>query len=138
MRRSIIPSALLAACLGVAFVGCATPEQKAARAERRMTATEFLKTHEYDHINNTWVNKGGGPATDEVPPDVRSRADVKAERDAFLAKNRWDNVNSVWVPVQGPPRDLSTMSREQVKAETQQYLKTHEYDEFAGKWVDKK
>jgi len=134
----------LAAALAAAFAlsvlgGCSsTPEQQAARQERRMAKAEFVKTHEYDHVNNRWVAKGGGPAMSEPPPDLKSREQVKAERDDFLSKNRWDNVNSVWVPVAGPPRQLSTMSRDEVRQETDQFLRTHTYDEMQEAWIEKK
>jgi hypothetical protein len=132
------------AALGVAFAlsllgGCSsTPEQQAARQQRKMEKAEFVKTHEYDHVNNRWIAKGGGPAVAESPPDLKSREQVKAERDAFLSKNRWDNVNSVWIPVSGPPRELSTLPREQVRAETDQFLRTHTYDEMQEAWIEKK
>ena len=68
---------------------------------------------------------------------MKSRAAVKAERDEFLSKNRWDNVNSQWVPIQGEPRQLSALPRDQVKQETDQFLRTHTYDEMTESWVTK-
>ena len=55
----------------------------------------------------------------------------------FLSMNRWDNGMSRWVPVTGAPRNMSTMSREEVKAETANFLRTHRYDEPTSKWTER-
>ena len=149
MKYITSSAALLGASVIIALQGgCAqsTPAggataTSAGTGTQRPTAQqkqEFLRTHTYDHVNEVWVLKGGGTDSAAPPPDVKSRAQVKAERDDFLSKNRWDNVNSRWVPIQGEPRQLSTMPRDQVKQETEQFLRTYDYDEWSGSWVPKK
>jgi hypothetical protein len=49
--------------------------------------------------------------------------------------NRWDHTNSQWVPVQGAPRDMSKLPREQVKAETERFLKMHRFDAQTMSWT---
>ena len=45
------------------------------------------------------------------------------------------NGTSSWVPIQGEPRNMSQLSREQVKKETVQFLKTHRFSEGTQEYV---
>jgi hypothetical protein len=104
------------------------------RQQVKMERDDFLRTHRFDGLTETWVLKRGV----EPPAGVKSRADMKAERDKFLSNNRWDDVKGAWVPIKGqPPRNVSTMSRDQVRSETRQFLRTHEWDEISESWIDK-
>jgi hypothetical protein len=138
MRHTKVTAPLaIALALSLIGGGCASPEQKAERKESKAAVAEFVKTHEYDHFNQEWHAKGGGPPMATPPAQLRSRAEVKAERDEFLAKNRWDQPSGRFVPISGPPRELSTMSRDQVRQETDMYLRTHYYDEVTDTWMEK-
>ena len=53
----------------------------------------------------------------------------------FLSMNRYDNATSKWIPLGGTPRNMSTMSREEVRVETENFLRTHRYDEANSKWL---
>jgi len=103
------------------------------RQQAKMERDEFLRTHRWDGVSETWVLKSNV----EVPKGVASRAQVKSDRDAFLSKNRWDPVTETWKPVLGEPRQLSKLSREQVKSETRQFMRTHEWDEDREAWIEK-
>ena len=101
------------------------------RADVKMERAEFLKTHAYDAVNETWVLKPGL----EAPSGMKSRAQIKAERDEFLKNNRWDEKSNDWVSLKGMPRRMDTMTREQVKMETAAFLRTHRYDEQSETWM---
>jgi hypothetical protein len=135
MGRSTLIASLLGALVVVGVAtGCAQSSTPTVTPSS-MTKEEFIRTHDYDHVNQVWVRKGGGnPAV--PPPSVKSREQVKAETEAFLSKNRWDSGNSRWVPLD-QPRQVSTMSRDEVKRETEQFLNTHTYDERSERWVPK-
>ena len=49
---------------------------------------------------------------------VKSRREVTGARDEFLRNNRWDESSGRWVALKAAPRDMGTMSREQVRIET--------------------
>jgi len=99
------------------------------RHQVKMETAEFLKTHRYDYFQDIWTLNSGV----EPPAGVRSRADVKSERDDFLRKNTWNNVNAQWTPMK-TPRDLNSLTRDQVRAENAQFQQTHTYDELDGSW----
>jgi hypothetical protein len=107
--------------------------QGITRAQVKMERAEFLKSHRWDPIDETWVLRPGF----EPPEGVKTRAQIKAERDDFLSKNRWDDTNATWVARTGTPRVMSSVSRAQVKAETVQFIKTHQWDEAKEEWVDR-
>jgi hypothetical protein len=129
----ILPVGLiLASTAGVADAQTsgAAPSASPTRKEVKMETAEFLKTHQWDAVNEAWVVK-----PDYVPPaGVRSRADVKADRDAWLKMHAWDDTKTAWVEL-SQPRDMSKLSRDQVKKETKMFLKTHSYDENSNAWV---
>jgi hypothetical protein len=102
------------------------------RSQVKMDTKEFLRTHRWNEIDDTWSMRSGM----EPPAGVMSRADVKAQRDTFLSNNRWDNVNSQYVPIKPGPRVMSSLSRAQVKAETAQFMRTHEWDEETSMWKE--
>jgi hypothetical protein len=103
------------------------------RAQVKMERDEFLRTHKYDVVTETWTLNPGI----EAPAGVKTRAEIKAERDDFLKTHRYDVVNEQWVPVEGTPRELSKLTRAQVREETKQFVRTHRWDEVAGAWVEK-
>jgi hypothetical protein len=135
-QKFILPLGLvLATSAGVAGAQSSGDASSAplTRKEVKMDAAEFLKTHQWDAVNEAWMVK-----PDYMPPaGVRSRADVKADRDAWLKMHAWDGTKLAWVELQ-QPRDMSTLSRDQVKAETKMFLKTHSYDETSNAWVASK
>jgi len=116
---------------GSALAQAAPSAAPATRAEVKMDAAEFKKTHVYDQVMDVWVVKSDM----EPPQGMKSRAQIKAERDEFLRNNRWSENGSVWIPLKGKPRDMSTMTREQVKAETIAFTKTHRWDENTETWM---
>lgn len=142
--------AILAATAGLAYIAPAAAQtspmmQVAApattpdaapltRMQARMDRDEFLKTHRWDPVSDTWSLRQGI----EPPVGVKTRAEVKAERDEFLRNNKWDDARSGWRPMGGTPRDLNAMSREQVRRETAQFTRTHRWDEPSESWVDKR
>jgi hypothetical protein len=102
------------------------------RPQVKMDTKEFLRTHKWNELDDTWSLKVGVAP----PAGVMSRAEVKAQRDAFLSNNRWDNINSQYVPIKPAPRVMSSLTRAQVKAETIQFMRTHEWDEENSVWKD--
>jgi len=132
--HSLFLACVLCAASGQLAAQPSDNSQEKTRQQVKMERDEFLRTHRWDGLTETWVLKKGV----EPPAGVKSRADMKAERDKFLSNNRWDDVQGVWVPRKGqPPRDISKMSREQVRSETRQFLRTHEWDEITESYVQK-
>jgi hypothetical protein len=107
----------------------ATPAPQ-TRAQVKMEREDFVKSHRWDPMNETWVLKPGF----EPPAPMKGRAEVLKERDAFLKNNRWDVTTGSWIPLV-QPRVISQMSRDQVRRETREFLRTHEWDEAAEAWI---
>jgi hypothetical protein len=107
----------------------ATPSAT-TRAQVKMERDEFIKSHQWDPVHETWILK----PEFEPPAAMKGRAQVRKERDEFLKNNRWDAAANSWIPLV-KPREISQLSREQVRKETQQFLRTHEWDTAAEAWV---
>lgn len=103
------------------------------RAQVKMETAEFLKTHRWDEVSETWMLKSGV----EPPAGVKTRAEIKAETHQFLSNNRWDESSGSWVSLKDKPRDLSTMTRAQMRAETSRFVRTHMFDEATQTWMDR-
>ena len=133
MKLLPLTAAMTAALMfgAVAHAQTAAATAPETRAQVKMDTVDFLKTHRYDDVSESWVLKSGV----EPPAGVKSRAEVKAERDAFLRANKYSEEDG-WVPLK-EPRDLGKMTRAQVKDETRTFLATHTYDELKGAYVDK-
>ncbi len=99
----------------------------ASRSEVRMERDEFLKAHRYDENERDWLPQ-------DAPTSNQPRTEVKAARDQFLSANRWDNKQSTFVPIQGTPRDISVMSREEIRMETMEFTRTHTWNNRQAKW----
>jgi hypothetical protein len=100
------------------------------RAQVKMERDEFIKSHQWDPTNESWMLK----PEFEPPAEMKGRAQVRKERDEFLRNNRWDAAANSWIPLV-KPREISQLSRDQVRKETQQFLRTHEWDTAAEGWT---
>ncbi|MDP4076357.1 DUF4148 domain-containing protein [Acidovorax sp. A1169] len=138
MNRIHYPSLLIAlaiaSTIGAAQAQSSTgasPGGAATRTQVRMETKEFLKTHRWDEITETWMLKNGV----EPPVGVIPRAVFRSQRDDFLRKNSWNDMNSTWVPRDPVPATLSNLTRAQQQADTLAFMRTHSWDEEGGEWV---
>ncbi len=128
---SLIFSAALIALSPTVYSQTTAPSSEAmTRMEVRMDRDEFLKMHRYDEKENEWAPNT--PTTSDL-----SRAEVKAARDQYLSANRWNTANESFTPITGAPRDMGTMTREEVKMERMQFARTHRWDNQKSMWVMK-
>lgn len=121
-------------CIALAL-SCAAPSVQAqglTREQVKMERDAFLAMMRWDELTGMWVLRQGM----EPPKGVMSRAEVIAMRDQFLRMNVYDDTVGSWVPVKAP-RDMSTLTRDQVNMETLRFLMTHRYDEQRNEWVSK-
>lgn len=109
------------------------PTTSLTRERVKFETSEYLRTHQFDEIANTWVLKPGF----EPPVGVKSRDEVRDEREQFLRNNRYDDATSSWVSLKGEPRNLSKLSRERVRFETSEFLRSYRWDEVNNGWVKK-
>lgn len=124
--------ALLATALALAFSMTPAQAQGLTREQVKMDRDAFLALMRWDELTGMWVLRSGM----EPPKGVMSRAEVIAMRDQFLRMNVYDDTVGTWVPMKAP-RDMSTLTREQVNMETLRFLMTHRYDEQRNEWVSK-
>lgn len=106
--------------------------QGLTREQVKMERDTFLALMRWDELTGMWVLKSGM----EPPKGVMSRAEVIAMRDQFLRMNVYDDTVGSWVPARAP-RDMSTLTREQVNMETLRFLMMYRYDEQRNEWVSK-
>ncbi|MEO7399341.1 MAG: hypothetical protein ABIV07_01030 [Polaromonas sp.] len=133
MKLLRLTAAMTAALVfgSVAHAQTAAATEPVTRAQVKMSAVDFLKTHRYDGERGVWMLKSDV----EPPAGVKSRAEVKAARDEFLSANKFSETKG-WEPLKSP-RDLSTMTRAQVQSETGKFLATHTFDEEQGVYVER-
>jgi len=143
MRYPKLIAQLLGVCVAAALVAsCATSGGTAApgsRAEAKAQRDAFLATHDYDDALDMWVPKPGTAeaAAAAAAKPSETRAEAKQQRDVFLAKNKYDDECACFKPIEGAPRDVSAMSRQDVKAELKEFMRTHEFDDATSTWVAK-
>ena len=127
-------SLLMPLVLATALTSLAAPAQAQglSREQVRMDRDSFLALMRWDELTGMWVLKSGM----EPPKGVMSRAEVIAMRDQFLRMNVYDDTVGTWVPVKAP-RDMSTLTREQVNMETLRFLMMYRYDEQRNEWISK-
>ena len=127
---------LLTLTLAAALFAGAAPQpahaQGLTREQVKMDRDAFLALMRWDELTGMWVLKSGM----EPPKGVMSRAEVIAMRDQFLRMNVYDDTVGTWVPLKAP-REMSTLTREQVNMETLRFLMMHRYDEQRNEWVSK-
>ncbi len=128
-RLSLLTLALAATLTTFAAPGQA---QSLTREQVKMERDAFLALMRWDELTGMWVLKSGM----EPPKGVMSRAEVIAMRDQFLRMNVYDDTVGTWVPVKAP-RDMSTLTREQVNMETLRFLMMYRYDEQRNEWISK-
>ena len=128
-RLSLLPLLLAASLAAFAAPGQA---QGLTREQVKMERDAFLALMRWDELTGMWVLKSGM----EPPKGVMSRAEVLAMRDQFLRMNVYDDTVGTWVPVKAP-RDMSTLTREQVNMETLRFLMMYRYDEQRNEWISK-
>ena len=102
-----------------------------SREQVRMETREFLRTHRWDEVSDTWLLKSGI----EPPTGVVSRAVVKAQRDEYMRNNRWDEARAVWVPRQPVLPAVSSLTREQEREITIAFMRTHHWSEEKETWL---
>lgn len=130
-RLSLLPL-LLATTLAVFSVPGHAQGVGLTREQVKMDRDAFLALMRWDELTGMWVLKSGM----EPPKGVMSRAEVIAMRDQFLRMNVYDDTVGTWVPLKAP-REMSTLTREQVNMETLRFLMMHRYDEQRNEWVSK-
>jgi hypothetical protein len=125
---------LLTLALATSLLASAVPAQAQGltREQVKMERDTFLALMRWDELTGMWVLKSGM----EPPKGVMSRAEVLAMRDQFLRMNVYDDTVGTWVPAKAP-RDMSTLTREQVNMETLRFLMMYRYDEQRTEWVGK-
>jgi hypothetical protein len=132
MKTSHTISLLLTSLL-ISFAGAVHAQGAAANRETvKMDRNTFLSMFNWSETSSQWVLKSG-----MVPPaGLKSREEIIGMRDQFLSMNVWSEVNSEFVPIKGgKPRDLSTLSRDQVKMESLMFNMTHRFDEPSSTWI---
>jgi hypothetical protein len=117
---------------GIVNAQNASDKSGLTRAQVKMEREEFVKSHEYDALTESWVLKPGF----EAPGSMKTREQIKAERAEFFKNNRYDPVAEKWVSLKGAPK--SALTREQVRAETTAFVRTHVWDSATESWVEKK
>ena len=130
MKRLSLLTLALAATLSAFAVP--SQAQGLTREQVKMERDAFLALMRWDELTGMWVLKSGM----EPPKGVMSRAEVIAMRDQFLRMNVYDDTVGSWVPIKAP-RDMSTLTREQVNMETLRFLMMYRYDEQRNEWVSK-
>jgi len=128
-RFSLLPLVLATALTAIAMPASA---QNLTREQVKMDRDSFLALMRWDELTGMWVPKSGM----ELPKGVMSRAEVLAMRDQFLRMNIYDDTVGSWVPVKAP-RDMSTLTREQVNMETLRFLMMYRYDESRNEWISR-
>ena len=126
LLMGLVFSTGLVCAQGTSDASAASP----TRAQVKMERDEFIKTHRWDQINETWTFKGGV----EAPAGMKSRAEIKAARDEFLRNNKYDQTTESWVPLKAEPRNLSGLTREQMRAEIRHFARTHEWNPLTDQW----
>lgn len=128
-------ASLFAASLLLSFAGAVHAQGSGLGREMvKMDRDTFLSMFKWNEITSEWVLKSG-----MAPPQgVKSREEVIAMRDEFLSMNVWNDDTSQFDPIKGgKPRNMSSLTREQVQRETTMFFMTHRYDENSSKWVNK-
>jgi hypothetical protein len=128
-RLSLLPLLLATTLAAFSVPGHA---QGLTREQVKMDRDAFLALMRWDELTGMWVLKSGM----EPPKGVMSRAEVIAMRDQFLRMNVYDDTVGTWVPVKAP-REMSTLTREQVNMETLRFLMMYRYDEQRNEWISK-
>ena len=129
MKYQTLLSTLVGISLATALGVTAAQTTPATRGQVKMEREEFLKTHRYDAGMMDWVVKPGV----EAPAGVMTRDEIIAARDKFLAMHRYNAGTQDWVKLPGP-RDMSTLTREQVKKETAAFSKTMVFNNETATW----
>jgi hypothetical protein len=130
MKKSSAVSLLLTSLL-ISFAG-AVHAQTPTREQVKMDRNTFLSMYNWSETASNWVLKSGMAP----PAGVKTREEIISMRDMFLSMNVWDEVISDFRPIKGgKPRDMSTLSREQVKMEASMFNMTHRYDELSSSWI---
>ena len=128
-RLSLLP-VLLAATLAAPAIPAHA--QSLTREQVNMDRDAFLALMRWDELTGMWVLKSGM----EPPKGVTSRAEVLAMRDQFLRMHVYDDTVGTWVPIKAP-RDMSTLTREQVNIEMVRFLMMYRYDESRNEWISR-
>lgn len=130
--KSKIGISLVLASLLAAFGSAAQADGPLTREQVKMDRDTFLATMRWDEITGQWILK-----SNMAPPQgVKSRSEVLAMRDEWLRMHTFDDLTGAWLPT-GRPRDMSTLTREQVNMETQRFLMMYRFDEARSEWVSK-
>lgn len=124
---------LLLTSLLLSFAGAVHAQGAGVSRETvKMDRNTFLSMFNWSETSSNWVLKSG-----MAPPQgLKTREEIISMRDEFLSMNVWSEVISDFVPIKGDkPRDLSTLTREQIKLEAIMFNMTHRFDEPNSKWV---
>jgi hypothetical protein len=132
MKRFSLLTLTLALAATLTTVAAPGHAQGLIREQVKMERDAFLALMRWDELTGMWVLKSGM----EPPKGVMSRAEVIAMRDQFLRMNVYDDTVGTWVPLKAP-REMSTLTREQVNMETLRFLMMYRYDEQRNEWVSK-
>ena len=130
LKRLLI-ALVLGSTLGLAQAQSMDASTSPSRSQVKMETKEFLRTHRWEELSDTWLLKSGV----EPPTGVMSRATVRAQRDEFLRLNRWDEPSGAWIARKPAPPTISSLTREEVRVETIAFVRTHHWDEEVEGWV---
>jgi hypothetical protein len=127
----LLVALVLGSTLGMVQAQSMDASAPPTRSTVKMETKEFVRTHRWDELSDTWMLKSGV----EPPTGVLSRATVRAQRDEFLRLNRWDEPTEAWIPRKPAPPTISSLTREEVRVETSAFVRTHRWDEEVEGWV---
>jgi hypothetical protein len=128
-------ASLFVASLLLSFAGAVHAQGAGLGREMvKMDRDTFLSMFNWNEMTGQWVLKSG-----MAPPQgVKSREEVIAMRDEFLSMNVWNENTSDFEPIKGgKPRNMSSLTREQIQRETTMFLMMYRFDENGSKWVSK-
>jgi hypothetical protein len=134
MKKSHTASLFVASLL-LSFAGAVHAQGAGLTREMvKMDRDTFLSMFNWNEITSQWVLKSG-----MAPPQgVKSREEVIAMRDEFLSMNVFNETTSDFEPIKGgKPRNMSSLTREQVQREATMFAMMYRFDENGSKWVSK-
>lgn len=129
-------ASLFVASLLLSFAGAVHAQgAELTREMVKMDRDTFLSMFDFNDATSQWELKSG-----MAPPQgVMSREEIIAMRDEFLSMNVYNNTTSQFEPVKGgKPRNMSSLTREQVQRESAMFLMMYRFDDSSSKWVSKR
>lgn len=111
----------------------ADPAAPMTRERVKQDRDEFMRSHQYDTLSDTWTLKPGF----DSPAGMKTRAEVKAERDMFMKTHRYNAQSATWTST-GPTPRTTGLTRAEVQADTKAFMRTHRWDDLGNSWIEVK